>query len=191
MSQIIPSTEFITMPWANGMGQTCQLFKLAHPSKRDQFAVRLSIATVSHGSSFSFFPGIDRQLSLLEGKHGMELTMEDGTIHILDVPGKVLEFVGEVKVDCRLIGGTLRDFNVMVARDWGTANEPFKFIIVDQGDVVKVIKSSFVFVYLHEGSFVVDNQTIEAPSLVILKDKEEIIRASSKGIVIVSSVVQK
>ncbi|KAI9349613.1 HutD-domain-containing protein, partial [Obelidium mucronatum] len=118
------------MPWLNGLGTTTQLFKLPHPLKPDHFALRLSIATVSQGSPFSFFPGIDRQLSILEGEHGMELEFEDGSIHHrLIEPGKVLEFPGEVKVDCKLLGsGSIRDFNVMVARDWGRAKGPFFFL---------------------------------------------------------------
>ncbi|ORY41711.1 hypothetical protein BCR33DRAFT_852199 [Rhizoclosmatium globosum] len=148
--QVVPSSAFITMPWANGQGQTCQLFKLVHPLKPDQFALRLSVATVSQGSPFSSFVGIDRQLSLLEGD-GMVLTMEDGSKHILDVPGKVVEFGGEVKVDCELIGGVLRDFNVMVARDWGTAIGPFEYRIVKEEWVWRaVLKTGASFIFTLE-----------------------------------------
>ena len=124
MTQIqhLTPKDYRDMPWKNGGGTTCELFRLPHPHRLEDFALRLSIATVASGGPFSIFPGIDRTLMLLEGE-GMALQFSgEAAERVLDVPLQPIAFPGEAAVDCRLLGGSLRDFNVMVARDWGRAH---------------------------------------------------------------------
>jgi len=55
---------------------------------------------------------------VIEGK-GMELTV-DGRPQRLDDLFEPFAFSGDAKTECRLITGPIRDFNLMVARNYGS-----------------------------------------------------------------------
>lgn len=107
------------MPWKNGGGVTTELYRLQHPSF-DDFLLRLSIATVNSDGPFSIYPGIDRTLLLLEG-NGFLLN-KNGCPIVLNKKLTPLFFSGEDKIDCQLIQGTCRDFNVMTSRDMASSS---------------------------------------------------------------------
>ncbi len=107
--------DYRDMPWKNGGGVTRELWKLPHPTDASRFLVRLSIASVAASGPFSLFPGVDRVLMLLEGD-GLELSREGGAPVRLDTRWRPYAFPGDVAVDCRLLGGLVRDFNLMVDR---------------------------------------------------------------------------
>jgi hypothetical protein len=66
--------------------------------------------------SFSAFPGIDRQIMLLDGA-GVRLQAQDGSFdHRLDQPHQPFAFAGEVALDSTLLNGPTRDLNVMTRR---------------------------------------------------------------------------
>lgn len=108
--------DFTEMPWKNGGGVTTELFRL--PDAQGGFLIRISRAKVEKDGPFSFFPGIDRKLLILQGE-GCRLLFPNKEEILLQ--GRVLEFTGETPIDCRLIGGSLIDFNVMSARNYATA----------------------------------------------------------------------
>lgn len=103
------------MPWKNGGGTTRELWKWPHPSDPARFLARVSIATVAAPGPFSVFPGIDRILVLLEGQ-GVVLLRADAPRVVLDRRGQSIAFPGEAPIDCELLGGPVRDFNLMVDR---------------------------------------------------------------------------
>ena len=109
--------DFREMPWKNGGGVTTELLCIPDASTSG-FLLRISRAKVEKDGPFSFFPGIDRKLLILEGA-GCRLSFLDKE-EVL-VPGSILEFPGEAPIDCKLIDGSLIDFNVMINRMWGTA----------------------------------------------------------------------
>lgn len=109
------ASDFRDQPWKNGGGTTRELRAAPHPAGDGRFAWRLSLATVAQSGPFSIFPGIDRVLLLLEGD-GFALRFPDGSERLLDTPLRPLLFHGEEAVDCRLLGGTSRDFNLMTDR---------------------------------------------------------------------------
>lgn len=137
------------MPWKNGGGTTCELVRLPHPRRADNFALRISMATVGAGGPFSAFPGIDRQLMLLDGR-GMVLTMPDTDDIHLTMALRPIQFAGETPVDCRLVDGLIRDFNLMVARDWGTASLLVRQLAV--GETLALPVSNWWFVHVLTGS---------------------------------------
>lgn len=108
--------DFTEMPWKNGGGITTELFRI--PDTAGGFLLRISRAKVEKDGPFSFFPGIDRKLLILKGA-GCRLAFPDKE-EVL-VPGKILEFPGEAPIDCKLLDGSLIDFNVMINRIWGSA----------------------------------------------------------------------
>ena len=79
------------------------------------FAWRASVAEVDSDAPFSRFPGIDRQIVLLDGT-GFRMTLDDGQTHELTTPFAPFAFAGECEVAVSLVRGPTRDFNLMVRR---------------------------------------------------------------------------
>ena len=114
--RVLHPSDYQAMPWKNGGGTTTEIWKAASPE--GAMLWRLSIADVASDGPFSEFPGIDRWIMVIEGK-GMDLTV-DGHRHRLSEPFQPFSFSGDAKTDCRLIAGAIRDFNLMVARSFGS-----------------------------------------------------------------------
>jgi len=97
-------------PWRNGGGVTREL--LAWPDAAS-WRVRLSVADVRAAGPFSAFPGIERWFAVLEGE-GVALRVA-GRGHRLTAADAPLCFDGAAAVDCALLVGPTRDFNLMAA----------------------------------------------------------------------------
>lgn len=102
--------------WKNGLGRTRELAIHPEHAGHDDFLWRVSIAEVDSAAAFSVFPGIDRQIALLDGA-GFTMALDDGRTHALTRPLLPFAFPGEAKVSVTLIGGATRDFNLMVRRN--------------------------------------------------------------------------
>jgi environmental stress-induced protein Ves len=105
------------MPWKNGGGLTEEIATRPADAGLDDFELRVSIAEVARDGPFSRFPGIDRTITLIEGA-GMRLARGDRDI-VMRTPFEPYAFSGDVPIDCALIDGPIRDFNVMVRRHRG------------------------------------------------------------------------
>ena len=101
--------------WKNDGGWTTELARSA-ASDSDDFRWRVSIADIETDGPFSSFPGVTRDLLLLAGS-GIELDIDDNSPLRLDARFDHVHFEGESRVDCRLLAGATRDFNVMARRD--------------------------------------------------------------------------
>ena len=101
--------EYRRMRWKNNLGWTREIHR--HPD-RDDYAWRVSIAEIDHDCAFSPFPGHDRVLVLLEG-NGMQLEFHDGRSQRVEPAHGRVAFRGEDGLDCRLIDGPTRDFNLI------------------------------------------------------------------------------
>lgn len=108
-------------PWKNGMGRTREL--AIHPAGADlrNFTWRVSVAEVDRAAPFSAFPGVDRQIALLDGE-GFLMRFDDGREHALLAPFVPFAFPGEAAVDATLAGGPTRDFNLMLRRGSATGS---------------------------------------------------------------------
>lgn len=114
--------------WKNGGGVTREIAAGPSGAALDDFAWRISLADVAEGGPFSSFSGIDRVITVVEGK-GMELTV-DGAVELVDRPFLPFAFPGDAQTDCRLLDGPIRDFNVMTRR--GRASAEVRFVHGDQ-----------------------------------------------------------
>lgn len=101
--------DFKTMPWANGKGVTVEL---ARVDDAQGMLWRLSRAAVVEDGDFSIFPGVDRNLTVIEGP-GFDLK---GATSLRADPLKPVEFPGDVPLAARRVTGPCEDFNVMVRR---------------------------------------------------------------------------
>lgn len=104
------------VPWKNGGGSTRELACWPQGAGMDGFEWRVSVATIAAPGPFSAFPGVDRQIMLLDGD-GVHLRSDDGQLdHDLSQRWQPLAFGGDVPVDCSMLGGPSTDFNLMVRR---------------------------------------------------------------------------
>ncbi|MFF7333469.1 HutD family protein [Streptomyces sp. NPDC008150] len=101
-------------PWKNGGGVTSEVAAYPAGAGTDDFLWRISVADVERGGPFSTFPGVDRIITVVDGP-GMELTVDE-VAHRVDAPYEPFAFSGDAATECRLLGGPVVDFNVMVRR---------------------------------------------------------------------------
>lgn len=106
MRIILPSA-FQTQPWKNGGGTT---HEIARAERDGRFLWRLSIAEVATDGPFSAFPGLSRILTVIEGA-GLWLDTPERTLDAL--PLRPVAFSGDLAVSSRMIGGPIRDFNLI------------------------------------------------------------------------------
>ncbi|WP_454764833.1 HutD/Ves family protein [Cupriavidus campinensis] len=103
-------------PWKNGGGTTREIAVWPPGAGMDAFAWRVSVADIAADGPFSAFPGIDRQIVLLDGA-GVHLQAHDDSFsHKLTRIGEPFAFPGDTAVHAALVEGATRDFNVMTRR---------------------------------------------------------------------------
>lgn len=111
--RVIRASENRRVRWKNDGGWTTEIAR--DPADGDRFRWRISIAEIERDGLFSSFPGIDRELLLLDGS-GIELDIDDASPLRLTQRFERVRFSGEASVGCRLLAGRTRDFNVMADR---------------------------------------------------------------------------
>jgi len=138
------------MPWKNGKGSTVEL--AVHPPPQGKgigdFLWRVSVATVDADGPFSSFPGYDRKIVVLEGEGMMLSHGEEGSAVRLG-PLEPYSFPGEAATTCRLMGGPVRDFNVMTRR--GESQSTVSVVMPDRGLELSATGAGFQLLYCHQG----------------------------------------
>ena len=114
MMTLLPAQTRPAAPWKNGKGVTREVAIFPPGATLDNFDWRVSIADVSEGGAFSNFPGIDRQLAVLDGTILLDLAGE-GLI-TLGPKSDPVAFPGDVSCSADIPGGAARDLNVMTRR---------------------------------------------------------------------------
>jgi environmental stress-induced protein Ves len=100
------------MPWKNGGGSTEEITRDAGTGL-EGFGWRLSIADIGESGGFSTFAGYERVITVLQGE-GMTLRVDGQDTRPL-LPLDPFAFSGESQVSCTLLGGAIRDFNLIYA----------------------------------------------------------------------------
>jgi len=113
-SQVISSLDYRRERWRNGLGWTREILRL--PAQGDDWALRLSVAEIEQDAAFSTFPGVERELVLLQG-NGVRLRFEDGRVAQVLPPHGRVRFAGEEALHGELVDGTTHDFNLMWKRE--------------------------------------------------------------------------
>lgn len=105
----LTAADYRTMPWANGRGQTIELLR---QDRDGALLYRLSMATVAEDGAFSLLPGVERNLTVIEGP-GFDLVGE----RVLRAdPLCPVAFSGGVAIAAAGVTGVSVDFNVMTAQ---------------------------------------------------------------------------
>ncbi|UVJ44350.1 HutD family protein [Pseudomonas sp. LS1212] len=114
MSQlkVLRAADYPRMPWKNGGGSTEEITRDAGKGL-DGFGWRLSIADIAESGGFSSFAGYERIITVLQGD-GMTLRVDGHSTRKL-LPFDAFAFRGESAVSCNLLGGAIRDFNLIYA----------------------------------------------------------------------------
>lgn len=110
--QLISPNQWQTQAWKNGGGITHQL---ARSDDNAGMRWRVSIAEVASDGPFSRFEQTDRIIMLLQG-NGFCLHGAAEQAVVLDKDLVPFAFAGETEIDCILIDGPVRDFNLMTRR---------------------------------------------------------------------------
>lgn len=110
--QILRAADYPRMPWKNGAGSTLEIAR-DQGEGLDGFGWRLSIADIGESGGFSAFTGYQRIISVLEGD-GMQLQV-DGALSRPLLAFDPFAFSGDSRVECGLLGGAIRDFNLIYA----------------------------------------------------------------------------
>jgi environmental stress-induced protein Ves len=104
-------------PWKNGGGTTREIAAWPPGAGMDTFDWRISVADIATDGPFSAFPGIDRQIVLIDGA-GVHLQAHDDSFcHKLVRVGEPFAFSGDTAIHAALVDGPTRDFNVMTRRN--------------------------------------------------------------------------
>ena len=112
MSQlnVLRAGSYPRMPWKNGGGSTEEVARDAGQGL-EGFGWRVSIADISRSGEFSSFAGYQRIITVLQGD-GMTLRVDGRQSRAL-LPFDAYAFDGASCVECDLLGGTVRDFNLI------------------------------------------------------------------------------
>jgi len=114
--RILRGQDYRRERWRNGAGWTRQVHAEPAADGKAEWDWRLSIAEIDADAPFSAFPGVDRELVLLQG-NGMRLRFGNGEVHELLPPHDRLRFAGERPLAGELVDGPTQDFNLMWRRD--------------------------------------------------------------------------
>lgn len=112
-TNLITPAQWQTQRWQNGGGITHQLCRY---DDANGMLWRLSIAEVASDGPFSRFDNIDRIILLLDGE-GFSLHGVGANPQVLDTPLMPFAFAGETAIQCTLLSGAVRDFNLMTRRN--------------------------------------------------------------------------
>jgi environmental stress-induced protein Ves len=112
--KVLRATDYPRMPWKNGGGSTEEITRDTGVGL-DGFGWRLSIADIGESGGFSTFAGYERVITVLQGE-GMTLRVDGQDTRAL-LPLDPFAFSGESHVSCALLGGPIRDFNLIYAPD--------------------------------------------------------------------------
>jgi environmental stress-induced protein Ves len=112
--RIVRESEQKRMPWKNGSGETIEIAYGPSGSTLENFDWRISRARVERSGPFSFFPGIDRTLAVLDGDN-LQLRIDDAPPAILSSGSPPLSFAGEARVESQ-VEHPILDLNVMTRR---------------------------------------------------------------------------
>ena len=140
------------MAWKNGKGRTLELAIEPAGADLESFDWRVSTATIGASGPFSRFAGCERVILLVEGE-GFALGER-----IVDRRLEPVHFDGEAEIECRLLGGAVRDFNVITRRSRVHAE-----VTVGRGEHEAVGPTTLVYVV--SGRAEVDGVAVEPGEL--------------------------
>lgn len=115
MIQIVRAENHREMPWRNGGGVTTEIAVYPPGASMENFEWRVSLATMAGAGPFSAFPGVDRLLTVVDGR-GVRLQIGGGPPVTCTRASEPLQFGGDLPVEARTVDGIVTILNIMVRR---------------------------------------------------------------------------
>ena len=143
MITVISPSEFKTVPWKNGQGETTELI-INETGDVESFDWRISIASVAVDGFFSDFSGYHRTLVLIEGE-GISLQHDSEQPEVLTNKLESSSFSGSCNTYGQLINGAIKDFNIITNNE--TISPQVRCYKKRQQVVIKLIQSTICFAY--------------------------------------------
>ena len=171
--KLLRASDHKRMPWKNGGGETVEIAVSPEGTGLADFDWRVSMATVTTDGPFSVFPGIDRTLSILDGK-GMTLFIEGRKPERLTQASVPFSFPADAPTSATLIGGTITDLNVMTRR--GRFTHSVERISID-GAATLAAGSGQTLILCHRGH-------VEAAGLSLSVSDCLLLQAGDQGITV-------
>ena len=153
MIEILEPTQFKTIPWKNGQGETTEL-AINEGGNLDDFDWRLSIASVCNDGLFSNFSGYQRNLILIDGQ-GISLQHDGKSTDSLENTLDIASFNGACQTYGKLTLGAIKDFNIITKTN-KVAPKIHCYVGSQQADI-SLLKNSICFAYS-----LTDDMVIEA-----------------------------
>ena len=143
---LLTPADYRRMPWRNGAGRTTEIATHPAGAALDAFDWRVSIADVVKDGPFSQYAGIDRTVVVIAGA-GMRL---DGDGHSALLTGlyEPYTFSGDDAIECTLLAGPVRDFNLMLRRNRGRGG-----VTVVRGEGARIPPARFRLCYAAAGAY--------------------------------------
>jgi environmental stress-induced protein Ves len=139
------SEAYISMPWRNGAGVTREIAR--EPAQGENFAWRLSLASLQANGPFSSYSGYERCVALVEGR-GFRLHVAGTGTQTLAARGAHMLFAGAVVASCELLDGPCTDLSLMV-HEPGTIDSVTRLAVSSEQSVEDAPGKLRVFFVLH------------------------------------------
>jgi environmental stress-induced protein Ves len=106
-----PVEAYTSMPWRNGAGVTREIAR--ELAQGENFAWRLSLASLQANGPFSSYAGYQRCVALVEGR-GFRLHVAGTGTKTLAARGAHVLFAGAAAASCELLDGPCTDLSLIV-----------------------------------------------------------------------------
>jgi len=143
--RLLTPAEYRRMAWRNGAGRTTEIVSYPSGAPLDAFDWRVSVADVAKDGPFSHFAGVERTIVVIAGD-GIRLD-GDGHAAVLSNLYEPYTFSGDDAITCTLLGGPVRDFNLMLRRGRGTGS-----VTVVRGESLRIAPARFRLCYAATGA---------------------------------------
>lgn len=151
--ELISPNQWQCQRWQNGGGITHQI---ARQDDERGMRWRLSIAEVDTDGPFSQLENIERIILLLDGA-GFCLSGAGDMPQVLDQPLQAFHFAADSAIDCKLINGPVRDFNIMSRRGELSASLTV-LSLVGKPETLKLSAHTFIYVVTGESQLSVNDR---------------------------------
>jgi environmental stress-induced protein Ves len=140
MIELLEISHYKKMRWKNGEGYTLEIAR-SIGENLDEFEWRISMADVKSAGEFSKFNGMQRFLTVLEGR-GISLNIDSELKYLHTLQS--VSFSGESEVYCELLAGQIRDFNLIY--DPKKISAQYQWIFTQERFEIP-ISSDFIFIF--------------------------------------------
>lgn len=184
MTKVVSPTDLIEKLWPNGKGVTRDVFGKTLPDGKMDWLI--SIADLTADADFSYFKGIDRIFTLLEGD-GIKLVFNEGP-PLCCHPLVPVFFSGETPVRCRVSASTGRAFNVF-SRKSGPRMEVSAAAMPESS--FRRLNRKPLAVHCVAGSVSIGGQALEAGSTIIEPRDGDIVSNTAAIILVVTMTARE